>query len=162
MLILLAFIGFLPLTIAVIIGIKSSIKNHRFYRSFYRTLPFKKFYIYNDHIFSHHFREKDDGFVWFLEDNSFCLSKHRYLYYTGTDPVKRYWKRKFQKWFKENVNIHFLPEYHATANYSSKMKGEHGFPSPHTYDAYLRRYYAGILLPALAVKGQIHSVEIGI
>jgi hypothetical protein len=59
MLILLPFIGCLPPIIAVIfVIIRSIIKNHRFYRSFYQNLPFRKFSISDNYVYLDHFREK--------------------------------------------------------------------------------------------------------
>ncbi|WP_018611904.1 hypothetical protein [Segetibacter koreensis] len=45
-----------------------------------------------------------------------------------------------------------MPEYNQSRIYLESIKGEHEFPSSHIYDAYLRRYYAGVAPRALADK----------
>jgi hypothetical protein len=50
-----------------------------------------------------------------------------------------------------------LPEYKPSSFYSLNIKPEHEFPSSHVYDAYLRRYYAGVALKALTNKEALNE-----
>lgn len=155
--------GFLPTIVMIIAVIRKNIKRNKYYRVFYNTLPFKRFYISDRHVFSHRYGQKNDGFIWFLDSNSFCLGGGNYLSYTSGAPVGHYWKRKFQRWFKENVNPGYLLEYLQSRSYPSSLKSEEDFASPYAYDAYLRRYYTSIILCAFAhqdelTKDNIHEI----
>lgn len=80
----------------------------------FTTLPKRSFYRNSDQIYSHQYKDRDDGFVWFSEDNSFCLDGKHYLHnaeYTRASIYGWYWLRKYQDWFAENVNLAELPKY---------------------------------------------------
>lgn len=141
----------------IIAAVLKNIKRYRYYRSFYLGLPFKRFYRNADHVYSHRSGEKDDGFIWLLNRNSFSLGNGHYLSSTFLDPVAAYWKRMFIIWFKENVNPHFLTEYKRPSSYASNIKPEHEFPSAHAYDCYLRRYYASVALRAIATQEALNE-----
>src|SRR4051812_31148621 len=154
---LLIFLGFLPAVILLVAAIHASIKRFKYYRLFYKTLPFKRFYRSNGCVYSHRAGQKDDDFIWFLDTDWFRLPKGHYLTDPWGDPVRLFWKRKFQRWFKENINLEYLPEHNPLVSYSSSLNREHEFPSSHVYDAYLRRYYARVALQALANKDALNE-----
>ncbi len=84
------------------------------YRKVYKTLKNRKFYRNDTQIYSHEWRQKDDGFVWFLDDNHFKLDKSVYIhasFVTYLDPYSFYWLIKYRKWFAENINIDTVSPY---------------------------------------------------
>lgn len=90
-------------------------KDYKYYKPTYQLLNNKKFYLNNNQVYSHKFNEKDDNFVWFINSNDFKLNESCYLYndilIMFFDPYSFYWLIKYQKWFKDNVNISQLPNY---------------------------------------------------
>jgi len=150
------FILFALMPIAwLMVCIIMNCNSYKDYRSVYKMLPFKTFYRSGNLVYSRGFYEKDNGFAWFLNSNTFALTKGTFLhnaFYTWCDPFSAYWIRKFQGWFKENVNPDNLPEHCPPSNYPAKMKAEHEFSSVYSYDAYLRRYYAEVALRTLVNK----------
>jgi hypothetical protein len=133
--------------------------DYKYYRSVYAMLPFKHFYRSDDYVYSHSSTQKHDGFAWSLKKNSFTISEGVYLHnewFKWFDPIGLYWLWKFQRWFRNNVNLDYLKEY-SFSSYSSKLKAEHEFPSSYAYDAYLRRYYASAALLALANKDGLNE-----
>lgn len=84
------------------------------YRKVYKSLKYRTFYKNGSQIYSYKLRNRDDGFVWFTDDNSFKLEKFNYLqnqFYTYLDPYSLYWLLKYRKWFKENVDINKLEKF---------------------------------------------------
>jgi hypothetical protein len=49
--------------------------------------------------------EKNNEFIWLVDDNSFSLGNGYYLLDTSGDITGMYWKSRFIKWFKQNVNF---------------------------------------------------------
>lgn len=89
-----------------------SIKDYKYYAEIYKTLENRKFYKNYTQVYSYKFGEEDDGFVWFLNDNSFKLNQSVYIHANSIvhfDPYSLYWLIKYRKWFKKNVNIEELP-----------------------------------------------------
>lgn len=146
---LLILLCFLPAVILITVAIIGDIKRNRRYRGFYKTLPLRNFCRSENCVFSHRANEKDDSFIWFLNSNVFRLDERDNLGSTLFDPVKFYWKRRFKIWFKNNVNIDYLPEFRQCHSLPSDLKAEKDFPTSFAYDAYLRRYYAGVALHSI-------------
>lgn len=93
-------------------------KDFLHYATIYRTLPFRKYYLCIDQVYSHHWGQSDDGFVWFTESNDFKLLKNHYLHknLAWTNPYSLYWFIKYRNWFKKNVDIEKIPKYSSTLN----------------------------------------------
>ena len=84
------------------------------YKNVYKTLKNRKFYRNDTQIYSHEFGQKEDGFVWFLDDNHFKLNKSVYIHAsfpTYLDPYSFYWLIKYRNWFKDNINLHEVSPY---------------------------------------------------
>lgn len=84
------------------------------YKKVYKSLKQRKFYRNRSQVYSHEFNKKDDGFVWFLDDNHFALEKNIYLhasFITFLDPYSFYWLIKYRRWFKENIDLNNIEEY---------------------------------------------------
>lgn len=84
------------------------------YKKVYDTLPLKKFYRNASQVYSHKYKEEDDGFVWFTKSNEFRLDGEHYLLdspFTYFSPYSLYWLIKYRKWFAENVDINKLEDY---------------------------------------------------
>lgn len=156
---LIIFIYLLPSVILIALAAYKNFKRHKYYRIFYKSLAFKTYYRFNDFVYSHRFNDKEDGFIWFLDKNWFRLD-NAYLADCFADPVGIYWKRKFQRWFKENIELQYLRAYNSPPSCASKIMAEHEFPSSYMYDAYLRTYYVGVTLRALAVKEAINEAVV--
>lgn len=98
---------FLPSTLALARDFKA-------YKKVYDTLPLKKFYRNVSHVYSHKYKDDDDGFVWFTKSNEFRLYGGHYLLdspLTCLSPYSLYWLIKYRKWFAENVDINKLEDY---------------------------------------------------
>lgn len=90
------------------------VNDFKYYKRIYNTLPNRKFYRNGDQVYSYSYGEKDDGFVWFTDDNHFKLSDGHYIHnaeFTFLSPYSWYWLVKYRKWFKENVDFNTLPSY---------------------------------------------------
>lgn len=58
----------------------------------------------------------NNDFIYFTGSNGFKLCNYVYLHnaaFTWCDPYSFYWLRKYQRWFKNNVEINKLPEWNA-------------------------------------------------
>ena len=81
-------------------------------REVYKSLPNRTFTRNANQIYSHAYGDVDDGFVWFTNDNSFCLKDGAYLHDASyLSPVHVYWLRRYRMWFKKNVDISLIKEY---------------------------------------------------
>jgi len=107
------------LLIVSLIGTLLEVSHFKYYKKVYDSLPQKKFYrnkrqIY-DHSFDDMFKGKRKEFIWFLDDNSFCLHEGVYLHgeiiFDILSPYSFYWRLKYKKWFKENVDIETVEKY---------------------------------------------------
>ena len=80
------------------------------YRKVYKTLKDRTFYVRKTNFGI--WVEDKQGFIWFVEDNDFCLgNKKRYIHEfscTYMDPYTFYWLCKYQRWFKKNIDINKL------------------------------------------------------
>lgn len=88
------------------------------YRKVYKSLKNRKFYRNGYQIYSHEYGGKDDGFVWFLNDNHFRLERSTYLhatFITYLDPYSCYWLMKYRNWFK-NISVEDINNYIAKAS----------------------------------------------
>jgi len=98
------------LTILIFIGISTSVlmKNFGLYKKVYRTLKNKTFYLDKTQVYSHSFKDTDDGFVWFVEEKSFRLEPNVFLhndFITYFSPYSLYWLVKYKKWMKNNIDL---------------------------------------------------------
>lgn len=86
----------------------------KYYKLVYETLPFRTYYAFEYAVYSHKFGEPDDGFMWFSDTDDFKLVDEIYLHnanFTYWSIYGWYWLRKYQKWFRENIDINSLPRW---------------------------------------------------
>jgi hypothetical protein len=98
----------------VLAAVITNCNNYKFYKRVYRTLSSRTFYLNISQVYSCRWDEKQDNFVWFVYSNEFQLNRNCYLHnamYTKFDPYSYYWLKKYQRWFKKNVNINNLENY---------------------------------------------------
>lgn len=84
----------------------------------YEELPSKTFYRNGAQIYDvdqeNYIKTYRDGFVWFLDDNSFKISNGVYLHNfppTYLSPIHLYWLIKYRRWFKENIDINKIEKF---------------------------------------------------
>jgi len=111
-------LGVLSLCIGVLMVASSMTTLHEYYsqyRETYDSLSSRTFYInFNHHVYSHKMDSPDDGFVWFLKDNDFLLTRDCGLFDTRMiylDPYSFYWLCKYRRWFKKNVDVNKLEKF---------------------------------------------------
>ena len=86
--------------------------NPKVYKRTYRELPNLKFVRNGNQVYD----SNDNGFIWFTDTNHFKLFGHKiYLHNDPTailfNPYGEWWRRKYVKWFEENVDVETLPNY---------------------------------------------------
>jgi len=82
------------------------IGNYKYYHKIYNELPNYEFFVLGEE-FRKLIYAKKTNFIWFVDDNSFCLEKEHYLHnalFTFLNPYACYWMIKYRKWFKDHVN----------------------------------------------------------
>lgn len=107
-------IAIILISILSFASIVMNVNEYRHYKRVYKQLPYRKFYRNFGHVYCHAYNEKDNGFVWFCDENSFCLDGKVYLHnnlVTFLDPFSFYWLCKYQRWFRKNVIVNQLPNY---------------------------------------------------
>ena len=115
-----AFIGlflslaliFLLVTLIILIfidGYKEHQESKKF-RKIYSELKYYKFYK-TKYLFSND--DKSDNCIYFdLEFETVRLAKNEFIIkdsYPFYTPIEHYWHRRFQKWFKKNVDFKNIP-----------------------------------------------------
>ena len=109
----LSLVWIIVLAILIILIFKNQYKEYKKYKKFkkiYSELKYYKFYK-TKYLFSND--DKSDNCIYFdlefetvrLAKNEFII-KHSYPFYT---PIEDYWHRRFQKWFKKNVDFKNIP-----------------------------------------------------
>lgn len=111
---LLIFLGVILLSyIILIVFFANSFYMYKQYKRTYKELPNLKFVKNLTHVYD----SEDRGFVWFTEDDGFKLIDcfevylHNNTMLKAFDPYGEYWRRRYVKWFKENVNVDELDIY---------------------------------------------------
>lgn len=112
-LILLIILGVLLFAFILTTIFTISLSDYKEYKKTYRELPNLKF-VKN---FTHVYDSEDRGFVWFSDRDDFKMIDCFEVYLHNDIWIKvfnlygEYWRRKYVKWFKENVNIEELDIY---------------------------------------------------
>jgi hypothetical protein len=71
---LIIFLLLLPALILTTWAVHSAVKQYQYFRLAYKMLPFKNFSRDKDRVYSHRSCEEDDGFIWYLNDNTLPLA----------------------------------------------------------------------------------------
>jgi hypothetical protein len=95
------------------VGFLQNCTYYKTYKEVYDSLPNKKFYRNGHQVYDFQGENDDNGFVYFTNDKSFRLNKIVYMHSdsAAVDFYHMYWRKKFVKWFDENVKIDELPEF---------------------------------------------------
>ena len=81
------------------------------YKKCYESLSELKFYSLGEkHVIGYDPLTSNDMIYFDLTDHSVIISRSIYLFrYVYINPVGEYWRRKYYKWFYQNINIDTLP-----------------------------------------------------
>ncbi len=89
------------------------IGDFKYYRKIYKQLDSWKFYRNGDQLYTHAYNEDDNGFVYFMNNRSFCLIRDHYIHNffpTYLSPYTLYWLIKYRRYFK-NINLNRIQKY---------------------------------------------------
>lgn len=86
------------------------------YARIYKTLPSKKYRRFMNVVYGYDAGQawdSDDRLIWFLEKDSLRLKNGIYIFsnlVTFFDPVSHYWRGKYLRYLRRNVDINTLLE----------------------------------------------------
>lgn len=91
--------------------------SHKYLGKVYKELPSKKYYLNVDQVYDMPYVSSGinkNEFIWFTDTNEFKVNDGHYLHnqiYTYLSPYHYYWLKKYQRWFKENVDLKTIEKF---------------------------------------------------
>ena len=106
----LSLVWIIALAKLIILIFKNDYQEYKKFKKIYYELNYYKFYKTN-YLFLDY--NKNDNCIYFdLEFETVRLAKNEFIIkdsYPFYTPIEHYWHRRFQKWFKKNVDFKNIP-----------------------------------------------------